>query len=104
MPISPYGGVLFATLATIGGALDSQSSAVAPAPTEITPTEITLSADESATVGNIRAICAREDAEIISASADPATGTTLHLALVNKAGDFLDGGVVEIASKDLRVP
>jgi hypothetical protein len=105
MPISPYGGIIFAAFAAVGGALDAQPAAIpqstgVPQPTK----EITLAADESATVDQIRAICARESAEIISASADPATGTSLHLALVNGQGDFLNGGLVEIAGKDIRSP
>jgi hypothetical protein len=99
MPVSPYGGIIFAAFATVGGAFQAQTPA-APQ----TVSEITLAAEQSATVDNIRAVCAREDAEIISASADPAMGTTLHLAMVNNDGEFLEGGVVDIASKDLRVP
>jgi hypothetical protein len=103
MPISPYGGMIFAAFAAVGGALEAQPAAPEAAGTQPAK-EITLAADESVTVDQIRAICARENAELISASADPSTGTTLHLAIVDGDGDFLNGGVVEIAGKDLRTP
>src|SRR4051812_48026487 len=96
---SLYGGMIFSAFAAGGGALEAQT----PAPHSAV-SEVALAADQSVTVGDIKAICAREDAEIISASADPASGTTLHLALVNNDGDFLDGGVVDIAGNDVRAP
>jgi hypothetical protein len=92
MPVSPYGGILFASLAAIGGAAELESAAQTPAPTEIVLTE-----DQSIELDQIRAICARREAEIISASADPAEGTSLHLALVDGHGNFRSDGVIQIA-------
>jgi hypothetical protein len=99
MPVSPYGGILFATLAAIGGAAEVQSVA-APA----VPNEIVLNADQSVVLQDIRAICARKESEIISASTDPDTGTSLHLAIVDEKGNFHSGGAIAIAGRELLKP
>lgn len=99
MPVSPYGGIVFAALAAVGGALESHDPIAAE-----NPPALTLAADESATIQQIRAICARRDAEVISASADPATGTSLHLALVDQSGAFMAGDYIEISGQQLKSP
>ena len=99
MPVSPYGGILFASLVALGGAAEVETAASNPL-----PAEIVLGADESVVLQNIKAICARKDAEVISASADPASGTSLHLALVDSHGNFRADGKIEIVGQQLLGP
>jgi hypothetical protein len=99
MPVSPYGGILFASLVAIGGAAEVETAASNPM-----PSEILLAADESVVLQNIKAICARKDAEVISASADPDRGTSLHLALVDSDGNFRADGLIGIAGQQLLGP
>ena len=101
MPVSPYGGVIFAALAA-AGALESQAPAPGAVPAEAA--EIVLAADQTVMVDEIRAICARRDAEIVTASTDPATGSSLHLALVDGSGNFLSGVPMTIAGRGLNRP
>jgi hypothetical protein len=99
MPVSPYGGIIFAALAAVGGAMESHD----PIAADATPA-LTLAADESVTVDQVKAICAKEEAEIITASTDPASGTSLHLALVDSSGAFMAGEVIEISGQQLKAP
>ena len=99
MPVSPYGGIIFAALAAVGGAMESHD----PIALETAPA-LTLAGDESVTLDQVKAICARQEAEIITASADPASGTSLHLALVDRAGDFIAGDYIEISGQQLKGP
>ena len=100
MPVSPYGGMIFAALAAVGAL---ESPAQAP-DTASAPAEIVLAADQTIVVDEIRAICARRDAEVITASADPATGSSLHLALVDGGGNFISGAPITIAGRSLKGP
>jgi hypothetical protein len=97
MPISPYGGMIFASLAAIGGLLQAQ---VLAAPSN--PAEIILSEDQSVVLDEVRAVCANSDVEITKASADPSTGTSLHVALVDGRGNFRADGSVAIARGERR--
>jgi hypothetical protein len=91
--------MIFASLAVIGGVLEAEVTA-APA----APTEIVMDANQTIMLDEIRAICARRDAEVISASTDPSTGTSLHLALVDNQGNFLADGTIAVAGRKLLRP
>jgi hypothetical protein len=56
--------------------------------------EVVLTAGETASIGQVKTICAGSDAELISARTDPASGTSLHLALVDHGGDFVDNATI----------
>ena len=102
MPASPYGGLIFAALAAVGGAVDSQTP-VASSP-QAAPAEIVLAADQTIMIDQVKAVCARREAEVISASADPAEGMSLHLALVDGAGNFVGNTPITISGQNLKGP
>ena len=99
---SPYGGLILAALAAVGGTLESQAP-VASA-TEAAASAIVLAADQTIVIDQVKAVCARRDAEIISAAADPASGTSLHLALVDGTGDFIADVPIMISGRNLKGP
>jgi hypothetical protein len=82
MPVSPYGGMIFAALAAFGGVLQTG---------ERTPAEIALGRGETEMLGGTAVLCAGagQEAGLGTAAQGEAAGYTLRLALVDGDGNFL---------------
>jgi hypothetical protein len=96
MTASTYDGTILAVFMAVAGALGPDAHRIS----EASP-EIALAQGEAIDVGAAQAICAGRDSELVLAAADPASGTSLHVALVDHDGNFVPGGSLTIGSANL---
>jgi len=90
MPIAPYGGLILAGLAAMGGALNNE---VYARPVQGQAVQELVSGQETR-IGSMAAFCTD------AATAGAQTNYTLHVAAANSEGAFLKNAVVDVAAPD----